>query len=198
MKNQDILPAIHFLKSTLRKLVSGKFGLETLILSKTLSSYYKDPDRIAHKVLADRIAERDPGNKPQVNDRIPFIYIDKHSMKNEKSSLQGDKIEHPDYIIENKLKPDYEFYITNQIMKPVSQIFGLCLNEIPGFNRDIKEFDNIYGKQLLAGKSINDSIKKMQESKSKEAGNILFQDILRVLENKRNNNTQITDFFGIR
>ena len=198
MKNQDILPAIHFLKSTLRKLVAGKFGLDTLILSKTLSSYYKDPDRIAHKVLADRMAERDPGNKPQVNDRIPFIYIDKQSMKNPKSTLQGDKIEHPDYIIENKLKPDYEFYITNQIMKPVSQIFGLCLDEIPGFNKDIKEFDNIYAKQLAAGKSINESIKKMQETKSKEAGNILFQDILRVLENKRNNNTQITDFFRVR
>ena len=83
-------------------------------------------------------------------------------------------------------------------MKPVSQIFGLCLDEIPGFNRDIKEFDNIYGKQLAAGKSINESIKKMQETKSKEAGNILFQDILRVLENKRNNNTQITDFFRVR
>ena len=38
----------------------------------------------------------------------------------------------------------------------------------------------------------------MQETKSKEAGNILFQDILRVLENKRNNNTQITDFFRVR
>ena len=48
------------------------------------------------------MAERDPGNKPQVNDRIPFIYIDKQSMKNPKSTLQGDKIEHPDYVIENK------------------------------------------------------------------------------------------------
>ena len=38
----------------------------------------------------------------------------------------------------------------------------------------------------------------MQEAKSKEAGNILFQDILRVLENKRNKNSQITDFFRIR
>ena len=119
-------------------------------------------------------------------------------MKNPKSTLQGDKIEHPDYIIENNLKPDYEFYITNQIMKPVSQIFGLCLDEIPGFTKDIEEFNNIYNKQLSSGKNINESIKKMQEAKSKEAGNILFQDILRVLENKRNKNSQITDFFRIR
>ena len=63
MKEQDIKPAIYFLKTALRKLVAGKFGLDTLILSKTLSSYYKDLDRIAHKVLADRL-EKDPGNKP--------------------------------------------------------------------------------------------------------------------------------------
>jgi hypothetical protein len=30
---------------------------------------------MAHKVLADRMGLRDPGNKPQVNDRIPFVYI---------------------------------------------------------------------------------------------------------------------------
>ena len=72
------------------------------------------------------MAERDLGNKPQVNDRIPFIYIDITSGTKSlaTSKLQGDKIEHPDYIIQNKLKPDYEHYITNQIMKPVkSDVF---------------------------------------------------------------------------
>ena len=84
-------------------------------------------------------------------------------------------------------------------MKPVSQIFGLCLDEIPGFNRDIKEFDNIREKQLAAGKSsIMNLLRKCKKLSQKEAGNILFQDILRVLENKRNNNTQITDFFRVR
>ena len=81
-------------------------GLKLMIITKTLSSYYKDPDRIAHKVLADRIGERDPGNKPSVNSRIPFIYID---MGNKKVTLQGDRIEHKNHIIKNKLKPDYEF-----------------------------------------------------------------------------------------
>ena len=51
-------------------------------------------------------------------------------MGNKKVTLQGDRIEHPNYIIKNKLKPDYEFYITNQIMKPVSQIFALCLKDL--------------------------------------------------------------------
>ena len=80
-------------------------------------------------------------------------------------------------------------------MKPVSQIFGLCLEEISGFSKDIKEFDNIYNKQLSEGKTINESIKKMQEAKSKEAGEIVFRDILRILNNRKSRSTEITDFF---
>ena len=95
MKEGNITPAIDYLRRSLIKLINGKYPMETLIITKTLSSYYKDPDRIAHKVLADRMAERDPGNKPQVNDRIPFIYIDTSHLKGKKSILQGDKIENP-------------------------------------------------------------------------------------------------------
>ena len=74
--------------------------------------------------MADRIGKRDPGNKPSNGDRIPFIYI-----KNpKKRALQGEKIETPQFIKENKLKPDYAHYITNQIMKPVSQVFALRSN----------------------------------------------------------------------
>ena len=45
-------------------------------------------------MLADRMGKRDSGNKPAVGSRIPFIYIKtKGNVK-----LQGDRIEHPDYI----------------------------------------------------------------------------------------------------
>lgn len=196
MSGKPIKDVVNWTRKQLREFIQGAFPTDTLIISKTLSSYYKEPDRIAHKVLADRMAERDPGNKPQVNDRIPFIYIDVSNTKAAKSSLQGDKIEHPDYISKNNLKPDYEHYITNQIMKPVSQIFGLCLDQISGFSKDIKEFDGIYNKQLAAGKTINESIKKMQEAKSKEAGEIVFRDILRIVINRRMRTREITDFFG--
>ena len=93
------------------------------------------------------------------------------------------------------LKPDYEFYITNQIMKPVSQIFALCLKDIPGFSKNILEFDNKYRTYRDKGKSKNDSIKYMLECKRKEAAKILFRDILRILENRRERSTLITDYF---
>ena len=60
------------------------------------------------------------------------------------------------------------------------------------------EFDNIYKNQLSSGKTVNESIKKMLDSKNKEAGKILFRDILRILENKRMKNTEITSFFNVR
>tara|TARA_B100000963_G_C22638949_1_gene679251 strand:- start:3894 stop:7775 length:3882 start_codon:yes stop_codon:yes gene_type:complete len=195
MGGKPIKDVVTWTRKMLREFIQGKYPIDTLIISKTLSSYYKEPDRIAHKVLADRIAERDPGNKPQVNDRIPFIYIDVSGTKAANSKLQGDKIEHPEYITQNKLKPDYEHYITNQIMKPVSQIFGLCLEDISGFSKDIKEFNSIYDKQLASGKTINESIKKMQEAKSKEAGEIVFRDVLRILNNRKMRTREITDFF---
>lgn len=131
--NKYSLPmSIEFLQKYLKDIVDGKVPLEDLIITKTLGASYKDPTKIAHRVLADRMAVRDPGNKPQVNDRIPFAYIVPQEGTDIK--LQGDRVEHPDYIREAKLTPDYRFYLTNQIIKPVCQIYGLCVEQLPGYD----------------------------------------------------------------
>ena len=194
MKEKRIEPSINFLQKNLQYLIKGKFGLDALIISKTLSSFYKDPDRIAHKVLADRIGERDPGNKPQINDRIPFVYIETKSNGKEKI-LQGDKIEHPSFIKQNKLKPDYEFYITNQIMRPVCQIYALVVEKIPGFKGNSKEFEQMLEKYIRDGKSHTDALKTVLGKKQKMAENIIFGDILRTLSNQRKGNKEITSWF---
>jgi hypothetical protein len=128
LNRHDLQASVEFLKGRLQELVDGKVPLEDLIITKTLKAEYKDPTKIAHKVLADRMGERDEGNKPAANDRIPYVYI--HAPD---AQLQGDRIEHPDHIREMKLTPDYCFYITNQIMKPVSQLFALCVEQLPGY-----------------------------------------------------------------
>jgi DNA polymerase elongation subunit (family B) len=85
--------------------------IEKLIISKSIRSFYKNPKAIAHNVLAERIGVRDPGNKPSPGDRIPYVYI-----VNPGAKLQGEKIETPMFIKDNKLKIDYGFYISNQII----------------------------------------------------------------------------------
>ena len=118
--------SVKFLKDALQKLIKGQYPMDLLVITKSLKPTYcyKDPSRIAHWVLAKRMGDRDPGNKPQPNSRIPYAYIVKKKKRGEKI-LQGDRIESPKYIIDNKLKLDYEFYITNQIKRPVSQIYDL-------------------------------------------------------------------------
>jgi DNA polymerase elongation subunit (family B) len=134
MKGGSISTSVEFLKKSLKDLVDGKVPLDKLIISKTLKSDYKDPTKIAHKVLADRIGERDPGNKPMVNDRIPFVYIKLSPAEAAAATLQGDRIEHPDFIRANGLQPDYQFYITNQLLKPITQLYALCVAQLPGYS----------------------------------------------------------------
>lgn len=131
LNKQDLEYSVEFLKDCLKDLVNGKTPIEDLIISKTLNSSYKDPTKIAHRVLADRIGDRDAGNKPAINDRIPYVYI-----KNPNATLQGDRIENPEYIKQNNISPDYLHYITNQIMKPILQIYNLCLDQLPNYDKN--------------------------------------------------------------
>ena len=199
-----------YFKKAVKDLLNGNVDISQLVISKTVRTDYSNPTLIAHKVLADRMGERDPGNKPQSNDRIPYCFIEssnlkckicdskvnpdkckcttcmgifcyyhlgnhtqsckeicrfcrteeklercntctgyyckpcfkKHKLRTDKYKiqhhdkckkqlasklLQGDTIENPQYINEQKLKIDYNYYLTNQIEKPVFQIFELVM-----------------------------------------------------------------------
>jgi DNA polymerase elongation subunit (family B) len=117
--------AINITRELLEKIITGQMPIDKFIITKTLKFSYKDRTKIVHAVLADRMAERDPGNKPESNDRIPYVYFE---VENEAAiKLQGDRVEHPDYLLKNELKIDYMFYITNQIMKPCMQFLELIV-----------------------------------------------------------------------
>ena len=97
MKEQNVEKAALFLKESLQNIVDEKFDMKKLIITKSLRSGYKNPKQIAHKVLADRIGKRDPGNKPSVGDRVAYVYIENPNKK----ALQGERIETPEYILES-------------------------------------------------------------------------------------------------
>jgi DNA polymerase elongation subunit (family B) len=190
MKEQNIDQATKFLKACLQNIVDEKYPIEKLIITKSLRSGYKNPNSIAHKVLADRIAERDPGNKPSSGDRIPYVYINTTNKK----ALQGDKIEIPDYIKDHKLKIDYGFYISNQIMKPVLQIYSLILYDMKEFRRRkpafLRELDT-----LRSTMEYDKFEAKEQKMKLKEVEKILFEKYLRDDKNVKAGNRPITGFF---
>ena len=160
MNDHDIQKSLDFVKTECQKLLNGGFSLDEFIISKNLKSYYKKPNQIAHNVLANRQAQRDPGNKFEPNDRVPYAFIiHPHPSKNH---LQGDKIETPAYIKQTKLQINYEMYLTNQIMNPVAQIFNL----VPGFEKTEDMFDtliNTYKNEKLGAVSLDHFIKKKTE-----------------------------------
>ncbi len=191
MKDKDINKSIDFLDKMLKNIVDEKIGMDKLIISKSLRSFYKNPQQIAHKVLSDRMGIRDPGNKPGPGDRIPYVYI----LTKNKKDLQGNKIEHPDYIRLKKLKIDYGFYISNQIMKPVLQIYSLVLYNMPQFKRKKGNFIQKIKTLEQNSEDVEKCQRKVQQLKDKEVEILLFEKYLRINKNKANNNTMITSFF---
>jgi DNA polymerase elongation subunit (family B) len=137
MKDRDLSKSVSVASEILRRLVDGKVSLKKLTITKSLRAEYANPDQIAHKVLAERIGDRDPGNKPKANDRIAFIYFD--STKTRETKKQGDRIETPEYMVAHNLRPDYTHYITNQIQKPLTQLFRLFWSQVAESSPSVKE-----------------------------------------------------------
>jgi len=193
MKEHDTGKAVTFVKSFLQDMVDEKFSLEKLIISKSLRDFYKNPQSIAHRVLADRIGQRDPGNKPAVGSRIPYAYI----QTKRKVKLQGDRIEHPDYIRQHKLRPDYAFYITNQIMKPVTQIFSLLLEKMPSFKFQLSGFQRRLRSMKRKWKNDDEKFDKEEiKVRNKFVKQLLFDSVIRQANNTKTGQRTIESFFA--
>jgi DNA polymerase delta subunit 1 len=167
MEHRNIKTAEKMVKEMLVKVMKNEYPLEKYILSKQLRDDYKNPGQIAHRVLADRMEERDAGNKPQVGDRLSYIYV--ANRKDEKK--QGDKIESIEYVREKKLKPDVEFYITNQIQNPVAQLFALAIEDLDGYKK--KNYDKMFSeyRETLDEEEATLKVLKMKE---KDLDGLLF------------------------
>ena len=179
LNQQDLALSVKFLREELKNLVDGNMDINDLILSKTLRGFYKDPTKIAHKVLADRIGVREPGNKPAVNDRIQYIYI-----KNDEAKLQGDKIETLEFINQNELKPDYLHYITNQIMKPVLQLYSLCLTELSDY-RETPEYWDKVEEELIKKEMYKDDVRRknrLDNLRLLKVQELLFDEFINMLK----------------
>jgi hypothetical protein len=168
--------------------------MDKLTITKALRSDYKNPQQIAHRVLADRIAQRDPGNKPKPGDRMRFVHI----VNDNKKSLQGEKIETPEFILENNMKIDYTFYITNQLMKPLQQLFGLALEDIFRIRGKDKCIDT-YRKDVETLQcdfpDLEIFMKKKEKYCSTKIKGLLFDDFLTKIFNEKHGIQLISKFF---
>ena len=115
-------------------------------------------------MLADRISLRDPGNAPSTGDRLQFMYI-MPEIGQVASKLQGERIETPQYIKEHNLKIDYRYYIEHQIYNPITQLFGLLIEQLPGYVQPAHNMC-IEEREHYAGKLVFDSIYALCDKQS--------------------------------
>jgi DNA polymerase elongation subunit (family B) len=207
MKEPDnIQKAIEFLNSMLTRLVKGEVSMEKLAITKSLRSEYKNPKQIAHRVLADRMGERDPGNKPKPGDRIKYIFV----QNPDKNSLLGERIETPDYIVQNKVPLDYTYYITNQLMNPLQQLLGLALEKIyeckTKSQQDLIKYRS-FVEELYKSCTPNDKssevdlelfMKKREKYCSNQVKQLLFDPFLTDLYNQQNGIQTLFQFYKKR
>lgn len=163
LNKKDIVGATRYVQDACRELVDGKTKLSLLTISSSLRAEYNTPSPPKHKILADRIALRDPGNAPAAGDRIDFIYVSP-TCGQEAAKLQGDRIETPAYVREKGLKPDVQFYIEHQLMNPLSQLFALEVEKMPGYVAPVKGW--------------NENPDKRAAQREVLAGEILFRESL--------------------
>ena len=172
----SIHDAITDTESILERMITGGYSLDKFVVSKALRSNYAKPHSIVHRRLADRMAIRDPGNKPQINDRIPFAYVHRPRPVKGKKVLQGDMVDTPEYIKQHNMKVDYTHYIEKQVRKPASQILELIVTP----SRVKRFFDGISSKAekiKLGFRSITDWVDK-DTIKKKSRVDVMLSDKL--------------------
>lgn len=197
MKKHDIQPAIDYLNMSMNKLIDGDVNMDKLSITKSMRSDYKNPQQIGHWVLSDRIGKRDPGNKPKPGDRIKYVFVTNPNKK----ALTGERIETPEFITENNLTIDYVHYITNQLMKPLQQLFGLAIEEIwkhqnkhNAITRHRSEMDKL---DKIHKNDIENLMKAREKECSKKIKVLLFDKKIREIDNKVNKQRELSfDMFS--
>lgn len=130
-KGKDSLPSVlDFLEDQLYSILNNEIDIKDLTVSKT----YKDckSANIPHKVVAEKMKVRDPGNAPNFNERVPYVFIE---TKN--NGPQYEKAEHPEYVIKNNLKLDGLYYM-DQLRNPVTDLLNAMMSK--------KQIDDLFDK----------------------------------------------------
>ena len=176
LEHKDVKRAAEFVKTMLVKVLKSELPIEKFAVTKQLRDDYKamaddykgSATVPAHRILADRMAKRDPGNAPSVGERLQYVYIQTDK------KLQADKIETIEFMQTNKLKLDSQFYITNQIQNPVAQLFALCINKLDGYREPRPTYAQMLADSMEDGNDLEEATLNVLKHKEKQLDSLLF------------------------
>lgn len=117
--------AINYAKQTISDLLCNRIDISQLVITKELTKTDKEyAGKQAHVELANKMRKRDPGSAPQLGDRVPFVIV-----AGSKGQATYEKAEDPVYVLDHNLPIDTQYYLENQISKPLIRIFEPILHD---------------------------------------------------------------------
>lgn len=111
--------AIKHAQGVISDLLCNRVDISHLVITKELTKSDGDyTSKQAHTELANRMKKRDPAGAPKLGDRVPYVIT-----AGPKNQPAYQKAEDPLYVLENNIPIDTDYYLTNQISKPLLRIF---------------------------------------------------------------------------
>ncbi len=116
---RNIDSAVDYVKQIISDLLCNRLDVSLLVITKALSrSQDEYASKQAHVELAARMAKRDAGSAPVVGDRVPYVII-----KGAKGSRAYERAEDPLYVLDHNIPLDTQYYLHQQLAKPLLRIF---------------------------------------------------------------------------
>jgi DNA polymerase delta subunit 1 len=115
--------AVKYAKEVISDLLQNNVDISQLVITKELTKNDYAAKQ-AHVELAKKMTKRDPGNAPKLGDRIPYVII-----AATKNARAFEKAEDPIYVLENNVPIDSQYYLENQLSKPLIRIFQPILGD---------------------------------------------------------------------
>nr|BAJ78751.1 DNA polymerase delta catalytic subunit [Euborellia plebeja] len=115
--------AVAFVKQMISDLLCNRIDISQLVVTKELARA-DYAGKQAHVELANKMKKRDAGTAPKLGDRVPYVFI--AGAKNTPAYL---KVEDPIYVLENNIPIDFNYYLENQLSKPLLRIFEPILGD---------------------------------------------------------------------
>lgn len=142
LEENGVEKGIEYTKSIISDLLSGRVDLSKLVISKSISKKTEEISssqgaaasvnksnkvysaKQAHVELAEKMKKRDEGTAPHIGDRVPYVMI-----SGAKGSKNYENSEDPRFVLENDVPIDYNYYIENQLKKPILRLFEYVIKD---------------------------------------------------------------------
>lgn len=121
--NRDPDGATDYAKQIISDLLCNRIDISQLVITKELTKT-EYTARQAHVELAAKMKKRDAGTAPKLGDRVPYVLT-----STAKGTPAYMKAEDPIYVLENSIPIDSNYYLENQLSKPLLRIFEPILGD---------------------------------------------------------------------